>query len=75
MLYAKTSAGRIAYQVVGTEPPDVQAVTPLPVDLMWDEPRFVRCLNGLSSFCRHIWFDPWAMGASDWIAPVGGHLV
>jgi class 3 adenylate cyclase len=75
-LYAKTRAGRVAYQVVGTEPPDVLSVTtPFPIDLMWDEPRFVRFLNGLSSFCRHIWFDPRGTGASDWIAPVEGRLV
>jgi class 3 adenylate cyclase/pimeloyl-ACP methyl ester carboxylesterase len=74
-LYAKTSAGRVAYQVVGTGPPDVVCVTPpFPVDLMWDEPRFVRFLNGLSSFCRHISFDPRGTGVSDWIAPVEGRL-
>jgi pimeloyl-ACP methyl ester carboxylesterase len=47
----------------------------LPVDLMWDEPRFVRFLNGLSSFGRHIWFDPRGTGSSDPIAPVEGRLI
>src|SRR5215218_7081580 len=47
----------------------------LPVDLMWDEPRLVRFLNGLSSFSRHIWFDPRGIGSSDPIAPVEGRLV
>jgi pimeloyl-ACP methyl ester carboxylesterase len=75
-VYAKTSGGWIGYQVVGAGPPDVLAVKPafLPVDLMWDEPRFVRFLNGLSSFCRHIWFDPRGVGSSDPIAPVEGRL-
>jgi class 3 adenylate cyclase len=75
-VYAKASIGCIGYQVVGTGPPDVLATkTFLPVDLMWDEPRFVRFLNGLSSFSRHIWFDPRGMGSSDPIAPVEGRLL
>jgi class 3 adenylate cyclase len=76
-VYAKTSGGRIGYQVVGTGPPDVLATKPafLPVDLMWDEPRFVRFLNGLSSFSRHIWFDQRGTGSSDPIAPVEGRLI
>jgi class 3 adenylate cyclase len=75
-VYAKSGGGRIGYQVVGTGPPDVLAVKPpfIPVDLMWDEPRLVRFLNGLSSFSRHIWFDPRGMGSSDPIAPVEGRL-
>jgi hypothetical protein len=58
-VYAKTSGGWISYQVVGAGPPDVLVTKPpfLPVDLMWDEPRLARFLNGLSSFSRHIWFD------------------
>jgi class 3 adenylate cyclase len=76
MLYAETSAGRVAYQVVGSGPRDVLASKPpwIPVDLMWDEPRVVRFLNGLSSFGRHIWFDPRGTGSSDWIAPVEARL-
>src|SRR5262249_5237379 len=72
-LYVKPSAGRIAYRVVGTGPPDVLVTRPgfVAVDLMWEEPRSVRFLNGLSSFSRHIWFDRRGIGASDSIAPVG----
>ena len=75
--YAQSSGGRIGYQVVGTGPPDMLVTKPtyLPIDLMWDEPRFVRFLNGLSSFSRHIWFDPRGMGSSDSIPPVEGRLV
>jgi hypothetical protein len=73
-VYAKTTGGSIDYQVVGAGPPDVfvakQAL--FPIDLMWDEPRFVRFLHGLSSFSRHIWFDQRGMGSSDPIAPVQG---
>lgn len=76
-LYATTSGGRIRYQVVGTGPPDVLGTIPpsLPVDLMWDEPRFVRFLNGLSSFCRHIWFDSRGAGASDPITPLESRVI
>src|SRR5262245_51103450 len=75
--YAESGGGLVGYQVVGTGLPDVLAVKSpfLPVDLMWDEPRFVRFLNGLSSFSRHIWFDPRGMGSSDPIAPVEGRLL
>ena len=74
--YAKTSGGSIGYQVVGAGPPDVLATKSfLPVDLMWDEPRLARFLNGLSSFSRHIWFDSRGMGSSDPIAPVEGRLI
>jgi class 3 adenylate cyclase len=36
-----------------------------PIDHMWDEPGLVRCLDRLSSFSRHVWFDPRGRGASD----------
>jgi pimeloyl-ACP methyl ester carboxylesterase len=76
-VYASASGGRIGYQVVGAGPPDVLVTKAafLPVDLMWDEPRLVRFLNGLSSFSRHIWFDPRGTGSSDRIAPVEGRLI
>ena len=76
-VYAQSGGGRIGYQVVGAGPPDVLVTKPtyLPIDLMWDEPRFVRFLNGLSSFSRHIWFDPRGMGSSDPIASVEGRLI
>jgi pimeloyl-ACP methyl ester carboxylesterase len=75
-VYAKTSLGWVGYQVVGAGPPDVLVIKPpfLPVDLMWDEPRFVRFLNGLSSVGRHIWFDLRGTGSSDPIAAAEGRL-
>jgi class 3 adenylate cyclase len=76
-VYAKASAGWVGYQVVGAGPPDVLVVKGpvVAVDLMWEEPRLVRFLNGLSSFSRHIWFDPRGAGSSDPIAPVEGRLI
>jgi class 3 adenylate cyclase/pimeloyl-ACP methyl ester carboxylesterase len=76
--YAKTAGGgHVAYQLVGDGPIDVLVNRHLffPVDLMWDEPRLVHFLNRLSSFCRHIWFDPRGTGASDWIPHAEGRLV
>jgi class 3 adenylate cyclase len=65
--FADTPGGRIAYQVVGDGPIDVLVDhSPFfPIDLMWDEPSLVRFLDRLSSFSRHVWFDPRGRGASD----------
>ena len=65
--FADTPGGRIAYQVVGDGPIDVLVAHPpfFPVDCMWDEPNLVRFLDRLSSFSRHVWFDPRGRGASD----------
>jgi class 3 adenylate cyclase len=65
--FAETPGGRIAYQVAGDGPIDVLVThSPhFPIDLMWDEPSLVRFLDRLSSFSRHVWFDPRGRGASD----------
>jgi class 3 adenylate cyclase len=67
--------GQVAYQAVGDGPVDVLVNNPVvPVDMMWEEPRLVRFLDRLSSFCRHVWFDPRGTGASDSIAHEDGRL-
>jgi len=65
--FAETPRGRIAYQVVGDGPIDVLVIhSPVfPIDHMWDEPSLVHFLDRLSSFSRHVWFDPRGRGASD----------
>ena len=76
--YATTAGGgQVAYQVVGDGPIDVLVNRPtvFPVDLMWDEPRLAHFLSRLSSFCRHIWFDPRGTGASDGIPHSEGRLL
>jgi class 3 adenylate cyclase len=76
--YARTAGGgHVAYQVAGDGPIDVLVNRPtaFPVDMMWEEPRVVHCLNRLSSFCRHVWFDPRGTGASDWIPHGEGRLL
>jgi class 3 adenylate cyclase len=64
--FAETRGGRIAYQVVGGGGTDVLiAHAPFfPIDLMWYEPVLVRFLDRLSSFSRHVWFDPRGRGSS-----------
>jgi class 3 adenylate cyclase len=65
--FTDTPGGRIAYQVVGDGPIDVLvAHAPFfPIDLMSYEPGLVRFLDRLSSFSRHVWFDPRGRGSSD----------
>ena len=75
--YAQTADGtHIAYQVVGAGSVDVLVArgNHFPIDLMWEEPHLVRFLERLSTFCRHIWFDPRGTGASDRIAAEEGRL-
>ena len=68
--------GAIAYQSVGSGPVPVLVVKPsaFPLDLMWDEPAFVRFLEGLASFSRSIWFDSRGTGASDATEELEGRL-
>jgi pimeloyl-ACP methyl ester carboxylesterase len=68
--FAETPGGRIAYQVVGDGPIDVLVSHGpfFPIDLMWDEPSLVRFVDRLSTFSRHVWFDPRGRGASDPLA-------
>jgi class 3 adenylate cyclase len=76
--YATVEGGaQVAYQAIGDGPIDVLVNRPpmFPVDMMWEEPRVVRFLDRLSSFCRHVWFDSRGTGASDSIAHEDGRLV
>ncbi len=62
--------------MIGDGPIDILVARSLdfPIDMMWEEQRLVRFLGRLSSFSRHIWFDPRGTGASDRIAPEEGRL-
>jgi class 3 adenylate cyclase len=67
--------GQVAYQAVGDGPVDVLVNRSFfPVDMMWEEPRVARFLDRLSSFCRHVWFDPRGTGASDSIPQEEGRM-
>ncbi|HWT77362.1 MAG TPA: cyclase, partial [Candidatus Methylomirabilis sp.] len=68
--FARTSEGSIAYQVVGDGQIDVIVCNSMfPVDLIWDEPHLAAFLTRLSTFSRHIWYDFFGVGASDWVPP------
>ena len=77
VVYARGKGGWVAYQLVGEGALDLVVIKPVffPVDLMWEEPGFVRLLEGVASFSRSIWFDPRGTGASDAIEHVEGRLM
>src|SRR5690242_18503074 len=57
--------GQVAYQVAGSGPTLMLGFNALAgIDVMREEPRFVRFLDRLSSFTRHAWFDPRNQGSS-----------
>jgi class 3 adenylate cyclase len=67
--------GQVAYQAVGDGSVDLLVLkNSFPVDMMWEEPRVVRFLDRLSSFCRHVWFDARGTGGSDSIPHHEGRL-
>jgi class 3 adenylate cyclase len=71
--YTRTPAGvHIAYQVVGSGPPDIIQV---PVgwshlEMRWEWPAWAHLNNRLASFSRSIAFDKPGMGLSDRDVPV-----
>jgi class 3 adenylate cyclase len=70
--YAKAPDGvNLAYHVTGEGPLDLlfMARLSIPVDLLWDEPGFVRFAKRLGSFTRTMWWDARGVGAS------GGDLI
>jgi class 3 adenylate cyclase/pimeloyl-ACP methyl ester carboxylesterase len=68
--YTRSADGtNLAYQVSGEGPLDLVFVHgPSPVDLLAEDPGFVRLRRRLDSFSRTVWFDHRGMGASE------GHL-
>jgi pimeloyl-ACP methyl ester carboxylesterase len=65
--YARSGDVNVAYQVIGTGPPDVVVVPGWVsnVDLCWEEAAFARFLTRLASFSRVILFDKRGTGLSD----------
>ena len=65
--YAKSGDVHIAYQVMGSGPLDLVLVVGFlsHLDLAHENPRIVRFLERLSSFCRLIVFDKRGTGLSD----------
>jgi len=70
--YARNGPIHLAYQVLGSGPPDLLVVNSGPnshVDYMWAEPSVTRFLRRLASFSRLIIYDGRGVGLSD---PVPG---
>ncbi|MGY1604573.1 adenylate/guanylate cyclase domain-containing protein [Geodermatophilus sp. SYSU D00815] len=65
--YARLGDERIAYQVVGSGPPDLvlSAGTFNSIDLDWEDPALAAMYHRMSRFCRLIRFDRRGSGASD----------
>jgi pimeloyl-ACP methyl ester carboxylesterase len=67
VLYARNGEVNIAYQVVGEGPHDLLMipgwVTHLGLD--WNEPRWVRWFEQMTSFARVVRFDKRGTGMSD----------
>lgn len=73
--YARSGSTHLAYQVLGSGPPDLLVVNSGPnshVDYMWAEPSVARFLRRLASFTRLIIYDSRGVGLSD---PVPGSAV
>jgi class 3 adenylate cyclase/alpha-beta hydrolase superfamily lysophospholipase len=71
--YARTSGGRIAYQVLGDGPMDVAFVGEWiqNIDVMWERRAIAEFLRGLASLGRLICFDKRGHGVADDV-PNGG---
>jgi len=56
----------IAYQVTSDGPLDLvfPPAYSIPIDLLWDEPSFVRFAKRLGGFSRTVWCEPRGIGAS-----------
>ena len=65
--YVRSADGtNLAYEVSGDGPLDlVFLYGPSPIDLLAEDPGFVRVRKRLGSFSRTVWFDHRGMGASE----------
>ena len=65
--YVAVGDADVAYQVVGTGPPDVLLCLGLGshVEILWDHPVFANFVAGLASFGRVVLLDRRGTGASD----------
>lgn len=70
--YAKSGDVNIAYQVLGSGPPDLVVVPGWVsnIDVFWEEPPLAQFLRRLASFSRMILFDKRGTGLSDRVADV-----
>lgn len=71
--YARSGEVNIAYQIVGSGPPDLVYVPGwvTNVEVMWEDPSLAGFMRRLASFSRLVTFDKRGIGLSDPV-PVGG---
>src|SRR3989442_2745077 len=70
--YARNGEIHLAYQTLGTGPPDLLGVSSGPlshVEQIWEQPTVARVLRRLASYGRLILFDQRGTGLSDPVAP------
>ena len=69
--YARLDGDRIAYQVLGSGPPDLVLArrSYSHIDIAWEDPATTLFLRRLASFCRLILFDRRGTGPSDPLPP------
>ena len=65
--YVKSGDVHIAYQVLGTGPPDLVFIAGFTshCEFQWEEPDLAQSLRRMASFSRLIWFDKRGTGLSD----------
>ncbi len=65
--YARSGPVHIAYQVLGSGPPDMVHVLPFgtPVEIGWELPQIARWWRTIGSFSRSVIFDQRGVGSSD----------
>jgi class 3 adenylate cyclase len=66
--YTRSADGtNLAYQVTGDGPLDLVFLhgSAIPIDLLSEEPGFIRVRRRLASFSRTLWFDVRGLGASE----------
>jgi class 3 adenylate cyclase len=77
--YTRSADGtNLAYQVSGDGPPGMVFLpgNAIPIDLLSDDPGFIRVRKRLGRFSRTLWFDARGMGASegDHRGPLAGDI-
>jgi pimeloyl-ACP methyl ester carboxylesterase len=65
--YVRSGSAHIAYQVLGTGPPDLLLMYGWGshVEIQWEQPLFARFLHGLAAVGRLTFFDRRGVGLSD----------
>jgi len=66
--YARSADGtNLAYQVTGRGPLDLVFLSDpaVPIDVLWEDPGFLRLSERLGAFSRTVWFETRGWGASE----------